>query len=77
MKQTIVGDKNNQEKSKKGTLLCAKKNAKKKKKKVLYNANYNDGKFDRQNKSLNPTFIICCSLYPLFFSSQISTLKRS
>lgn len=42
MKQTIVGETNNREKSKKGTLLCAKKNPKKKKKKVLYNANYNE-----------------------------------
>lgn len=46
MKQTIVGDSNNKEKSKRGTLLCAKKTARKKKKKVLYNANYNDGTCD-------------------------------
>ncbi|GAB6026098.1 hypothetical protein CHUAL_012301 [Chamberlinius hualienensis] len=42
MRLALVGDKNSQEKSKKGTLLCAKKNTKKKKKKGLYSANYND-----------------------------------
>ncbi|XP_067138667.1 protein PALS1 isoform X1 [Centruroides vittatus] len=42
MKQTIVGDTNNKEKSKKGRFLCAKKPHKKKKKKLMYNANYND-----------------------------------
>lgn len=44
MRQTVVGDTNNKEKSKKGKqLLCAKKHQKKKKKKMLY-SNYNDGK---------------------------------
>ena len=45
MRQTVVGDTNNKEKSKKGKqLLCAKKHQKKKKKRMLY-SNYNDGKF--------------------------------
>ncbi|XP_022246458.1 MAGUK p55 subfamily member 5-like isoform X2 [Limulus polyphemus] len=42
MKQTIVGDTNNREKSKKGKFLCARKHNKKKKKKGLYSANLGD-----------------------------------
>ncbi|XP_022240973.1 LOW QUALITY PROTEIN: MAGUK p55 subfamily member 5-A-like [Limulus polyphemus] len=42
MKQTIVGETNNREKSKKGKFLCARKHYKKEKKKALYNANLSD-----------------------------------
>jgi len=80
VKQTLLGETESREKSKRGTLLCAKTH-KKKKKKIPYSAAFNDGEnlINLQPRFLRGTFTlpVITILSTLSNDSQISMLRKS
>jgi len=80
VKQSLLGDSESREKSKKGTLLCAKTH-KKKKKKIPYSSAFNDGMYRQYGILVWVVYIgsgsnVCWFNCPEFDAEEIPTYEE-